>query len=231
MMRRRQGAGPGRGARRAPRPPATADGALTADRIREAADRLFCRRGYDAVSVNEIAAAARTKKALVFYHFGNKERLFERVLERYYHAHREALATAFAGEGTLRVKLHRMVDAYLDFIVRNHRYAELIQQQTSSSSLHPLIERNLAPLFRWTQEVMLEAAPSTGPIAARQFFVTFSGIVINYFTYAPLLADLWGGDPMSPRALEERREHVHWMLDVVLERLERAGAARRRRRS
>lgn len=230
-MRKRQGAVPGRAVRRAPRRPVTADAALTADRIREAADRLFCRRGYDAVSVNEIAAAARTKKALVFYHFGTKERLFERVLERYYHAHREALATSFAGEGTLPVRLHRMVDAYLDFIVHNHRYAALIQQQTSSSSLHPLIERNLAPLFRWTQEVMLEAAPSTGPIAARQFFVTFSGIVINYFTYAPLLADLWGGDPMSPRALQERREHVHWMLDVVLDRLERARTARRRRSS
>ncbi len=230
-MRRRQRAGPGRGVRRAPPRPGAAAAALTADRIREAADQLFCRRGYDAVSVNEIARAARTRKALVFYHFGSKERLFERVLERYYHAHQEALATSFAGEGTLPVRLHRMIDAYLDFIVRNHRYAALIQQQTSASSLHPLIERNLAPLFRWTEEVMLEAAPPDGPLAARQFFVTFSGIVINYFTYAPLLAELWGDDPMSPRALEARREHVHWIRDVVLERLERAGAAARKRRS
>jgi TetR/AcrR family transcriptional regulator len=230
-MRKRQGAVPGRGVRRVRRRPGAGGAALTADRIREAADQLFCRRGYDAVSVNEIAEAAHTNKALVFYHFGNKERLFERVLERYYHAHREALATSFAGEGTLPVRLHRMVDAYLDFIVHNHRYAALIQQQTSASSLHPLIERNLAPLFRWTQQIMLEVAPSTGPLAARQFFVTFSGVVINYFTYAPLLADLWGEDPLSPRALRERREHVHWMVDVVLQRLERAGTARRRRSS
>lgn len=181
------------------------------------------------MSVSDIARAAGANKALVFYHFGDKARLFDRVLDRYYRAHREALAEAFAGEGPLSVRLHRMIDAYLDFMGEHHRYAALIQQQTAASSTHPLIERNLAPLFRWTQQVLLEVTSAHGPLAARQFFVTFSGIVINYFTYAPLLADLWGEDPMSEAALQQRRQHVHWLLDVVLARLERApGRARDR---
>ncbi len=209
--------------------------ARTPERIRDAADQLFCRHGYDAVSVSDIARAARTKKALVFYHFGDKAQLFERVLERYYEAHRAALATAFAADGSLRVRLHRMIDAYLEFIEVNHRYAGLIQQQASAARIHPLIERNLAPLFRWTQRVLLEVTPAAGPLAARQFFVTFSGIVVNYFTYAPLLAELWGEDPMSRPALEERRAHVHWLVDVLLDRLEpparRVRPPKRRRRS
>ncbi len=194
--------------------------ASTPDRIRDAADLLFCRHGYDAVSISDIAHAARTKKALVFYHFGDKAQLFERVLERYYEAHRAALASAFAAGGSLRARLHRMIDAYLDYIEVNHRYAGLIQQQASAARIHPLIERNFAPLFRWTQQVLLEVTPATGPLAAQQFFVTFSGVVVNYFTYAPLLADLWSEDPMNRSALEERRAHVHWLLDVLLDRLE-----------
>ena len=57
--------------------------AATADRIRAAADELFCQRGYGAVSVGDIAAQAGVNKALVFYHFESKAQLFERVLERY----------------------------------------------------------------------------------------------------------------------------------------------------
>ena len=203
--------------------------AATADRIRAAADELFCQRGYGAVSVGDIAAQAGVNKALVFYHFESKAQLFERVLERYYHAHREALASAFAGAGALEQRLHRMIDAYLDFMVENSRYAALIQQQVAVPETHPLIERNLAPLFRWIRDVLLEVAPKAGPLAARQFFVTFSATVINYFTYAPMLGGLWGGDPMSAASLAERRLHVHWLVDTVLLRLREP--ARRRGRS
>jgi hypothetical protein len=64
-----------------------------------------------------------------------------------------------------------------------------------------------------------ELAPTEGPLAARQFYVTFSGMVINYFTYAPVLGPMWGEDPMSEKALSERRAHIHWMVDLLLEGL------------
>ena len=197
-----------------------------AQRILEAADRLFCERGFDGVSMRDVAQLAGVNKALTFYYFNSKAELFERVLERYYRAHMEALEGAFAEDGSLRARIHTMIDAYLDFMVSHQRYARLIQQQVAGSETHhALIERNLAPLFRWTQGVLAGAAPATGHLSARQFFVTFSAMVINYFTYAPVLSAMWGEDPMSATALRERRQHLHWMVDAILDRFELEGDA------
>lgn len=193
----------------------------TAEKILRAADESFCREGFDAVSVRDIAERAGVNKALVFYHFESKEALFERVLERYYEAHRRALEGAFEAEGTPRERMHRMVDAYIDFMAENVRYAVLVQQQLSNPRTHPLVEKNLAPLYTWIERAMREVAPHGGPSGARQLFVTFSGVVISYFTYAPLLRRIWQRDPLGKALLEERRKHVHWLVGLVLDDLER----------
>src|SRR5256885_8471488 len=48
---------------------------------------LFCERGYEGVSARDVAERASVNKALVFYHFGSKAKLFDRVIERYYESH------------------------------------------------------------------------------------------------------------------------------------------------
>ena len=194
----------------------------TAARILEAADKLIAEVSYEGVSMRDVAEAAGVNKALVFYYFNSKAELFDRVIERYYAAHLEALSSAIEGTGAVRERLHRVIEAYLDFIDENRRYPRLIQQQVAGGSTHlDLIRRNLEPLFQWVQRTFSEVAPTAGPLAARHFFVTFSGIVINYYTYAVVLGPLWSDDPLSPDALADRRAHVHWMADLVLDGLER----------
>jgi len=60
-----------------PRPPRT-----TRDKILDAAERLFARRGFYGVSIRDITAAAGVDLALANYHFGPKQELFAAVLER-----------------------------------------------------------------------------------------------------------------------------------------------------
>jgi len=190
-------------------------------RILEAADALFTERGYDAVSVRDIARQAGVNKALVFYHFDNKAALFERILARYYAAHLTALERAFQDRGGgRRERFHRLVDAYFDFMAANRRYPRLVQQQVASGEAHDLVRENLGRLLQWTEAALGDLTPTEGPLAARQFFVTFSGMVINFFTYGPLMADQWGADPTSDVAAAERRDHVHWMVDRILDGLE-----------
>jgi len=193
----------------------------TAARILDAADEMLVLGGYDGVSMRAVAEKAGVNKASVFYYFNSKAELIERVLERYYAAHLEALSGAFEEQdSSIEDRFHRLVDAYLDFISAHQRYPHLVQQQVAGSeAYHALVRRNLEPLFNWTVAALSEVAPETGPTAARQFFVTFSGIVINYFTFAPVLGPLWGDDPMSEEGLAERRAHVHWIVDTLLDRL------------
>jgi AcrR family transcriptional regulator len=52
------------------------------DRILDAAEYLFARSGFDAVSLRDITSRAGVQVALVGYHFGGKEGLFDEVLAR-----------------------------------------------------------------------------------------------------------------------------------------------------
>jgi TetR/AcrR family transcriptional regulator len=52
------------------------------DRIFCAAERLFAERGFDSVSISDVAREAGVCKANVFHHFASKQALYEAVLTR-----------------------------------------------------------------------------------------------------------------------------------------------------
>lgn len=191
-------------------------GQQSAAAILDAADEVLAESGYDGMSMRAVAELAGVNKALIFYHYKSKALLFENVLERYYTRHQQALAAALDDHGPASKRLHRLIDAYFDFIDANRRYPRLIQQQVASGDTTQLIRKNLQPFYKWTEAALSEYLPADGPLAARHFYVTFSGMVINYFTYGPVLAEAWGGDPLSDDNVTERRAHVHWVADQVL---------------
>lgn len=65
-----------------PKKARTRDAAATRERLLHAAEDLFADRGYNAVSMREIAAHARVNLAAAGYHFGSKENLFVESLTR-----------------------------------------------------------------------------------------------------------------------------------------------------
>ncbi|MCB9523208.1 MAG: TetR/AcrR family transcriptional regulator [Myxococcales bacterium] len=202
-----------------PRKHTAESGQASAAALLDAADKILAEEGLGALTARTVAERAGVNKGLVFYHFQSKAGLLQAVLERYYAAHREALAHAFADNGApIAVRLQRMVDAYFDFIAAHQRYPRIVQQQVSGGD-PALVQANLQPLLAWFEGVLAELTPTAGPLAARQFFLTFSGMVINYFTYGPTMAEAWGADPLSPEGIAERRAHVHWMVDAVLAKL------------
>jgi AcrR family transcriptional regulator len=78
---------------REPARPAPNDEERTRDRILRTAERLFAERGFNGVSVRELAAEAQVNIASIGYHFENKEGLLSEV----YHRHCEPMI-----EGRLR---------------------------------------------------------------------------------------------------------------------------------
>jgi AcrR family transcriptional regulator len=202
----------------------------TADRIYRAAEELLGERGYDGVSIRDVADRAGVNKALVFYYFKTKSDLFDTVLERYYEAHTAALAKAFEREGSFRERVRRVVDAYVDFMHAHRIFPRLVQGELSRATPRTdKIRKNFAGLLGWMARAMEGALPDRGPTATKHLFLSIAAMVVNYYTYAPAIADLWGEDPFSEHALAERRAHLHWMVDAVLDKLEaeREGARSR----
>lgn len=64
------------------RPRKAVGSAIAADRILDAAEDLFSKRGFDGVTMREVAELAGVDPALAHYYFASKQGLFDAVLER-----------------------------------------------------------------------------------------------------------------------------------------------------
>ena len=192
----------------------------TAASILRAAEEAFAARGYAGVSVRDIAERAGVNKALVFYHHGSKEKLLQTVLTGYYDEYAQALKAALAQPGSLSDRLHLLLDANLDFIEENSRYVRIVQIELAMETEHlQSIKKGMNALYRAVSEVLKGLTPASGPLASRHFFVSFSGMVNTYFLQADALEALWEESPLRVAALRERRQHLHWMLDAIVEGL------------
>ena len=90
----------------------------TREKILETAMRLFSTHGYSNTSLSQVAKEAQVSKALIFWHFENKELLFraatQRTLEPYLINVLDDL------EGLSEVdQIKRLVDEYYDFVAKN----------------------------------------------------------------------------------------------------------------
>ena len=76
-------------------------------RVLDAAEPLFATKGFDSVTLRDIAASIGLTHAALYYHFpGGKEELFAEVMERNIRRHGEGLSAAIlAGAPSLRGKL------------------------------------------------------------------------------------------------------------------------------
>lgn len=76
-------------------------------RVLDVAETLFMDRGYNAITLRDIADELGIKQASLYYHFpGGKEQLFQAMAERMFERHRQGIAAAIAAnEGDLRGQL------------------------------------------------------------------------------------------------------------------------------
>jgi len=197
----------------------------TKEKILATADELFARVGYDAASTREIAELSGVNKALIHYHFKNKEALLGAVLEAYYERLGAMLARMIGVPGSFRDRMVALVSAYLDFLNENRNFSRIVQREMSGGANLDLIRARTRPLFDHGRR-MLEAeypAARRGPLAADQLLVTFFGLIVSYFSYAEVVGDLLGKDPLSPAALRHRRDHVLAVLDTLIAAVEAQG--------
>ncbi len=192
--------------------------AETRDRILNAAEELFIEGGFDGVSISDVAKKANCSKALIFFHFHNKRELFGSVLDRYYSAQAGVLMAAVDEGGNVRDRIHAGIGAYMDFIESRPGYPRLILGEicSNSSNLDRIVQ-HMTPLYTWGRTVFGDILPDEGPLSHRQFFISVFGIIINYFTYAPVIEKLWDQEIMKKDALSERREHVHTVIDRIID--------------
>src|SRR6187402_1026756 len=105
----------------------------TREGISNAATRLFLERGFDKVTIDEIAEAADVGRMTVFNHFPRKEDMFFDRDEESRKIPREALRQRppdMPPVEALRQLVHRLVEAdspYIEFTARSQSFVETIR--------------------------------------------------------------------------------------------------------
>ena len=133
--------------------------AATKERLLDAAEKLFAKKGFLATSVRDITTEAGCNVAAVNYHFGGKDALYSAMLRRRVAAVREKrLATLNAALGaglrpTLEQTLRAIADAFLAPVLEDEtgpRFLELMSREMVDRRLPATVF--LEELFEPTSE-------------------------------------------------------------------------------
>lgn len=143
------------------------------ERLLDAAEQLFAKRGFHAISIRDITDAAKVDVALVHYHFGSKRALLTSVFERRAEVlNRERLERLEAVRSSSRtIDLETAVNAFMEpLLIRSSTggrgwkaYFALIAQVNNSPELSALMTRHFDPVVHKFIDVLMEALPGSDP--------------------------------------------------------------------
>src|SRR3954454_7408519 len=137
-------------------------------RIEEAAAKLFARRGFKAVTVEEIVREAGVTKPILYRHFESKQELCIALLERVRDELIGAPLGKFApGADDPRAQREVMLDAWLEYVELHPDAVRLFLTPITSDPVIAAVQHELFGRQRATQRAMLrEFAPGTGEAEA-----------------------------------------------------------------
>jgi len=129
--------------------------------IFDAASRLFTERGFDAVTVAEVARAADVSEVTVFNYFPTKEDLFYFGMESFESRLVEAVRQRPAGESALDA-FSRVVDAGFENLRQPERAGLIRRARTLIAASPALQARDREIVARYTRELALLLAAERG---------------------------------------------------------------------
>jgi len=108
----------------------------TRAKILETATRLFSLQGFGNTSLSQVAKEAQVSKALIFWHFENKEKLFRAALQRTFEPYFINIVDELEGLAELD-QIKRLIDAYYDFVSKNIYSVKFIVSLILREEKHP----------------------------------------------------------------------------------------------
>ncbi|MBI2768938.1 MAG: TetR/AcrR family transcriptional regulator [Burkholderiales bacterium] len=144
------------------RPNGRKSGDVTRERVLDAAEILFALHGFHGTSMRDVAQQSEAQLALVAYHFGTKDTLFDKVVERRaaYMAHQrmQLLDAARSRAGAAPVSLGDLITAYV----------------------HPFVERSSNGGRGWKHYALLVARASNAPDYAKVIGVHYNAVARQF---------------------------------------------------
>ena len=182
----------------------TATKKSTAERILDAAEALFARRGYDGTSLGDVADHVGIRGPSLYNHFKNKRELYAAVLARLLDPFFELLDD-LAAHPPSPARSEASLETMLRHHVAHPNLARLIQHAAlaEGDQLELLIERWYRPFIDRVGELFPELSSVAGEDAdrAKAALMGFNNMILGYVTLAPLHGKLLDLDLSEERVV------------------------------
>ncbi len=177
------------------------------DRLLDAAEELFCEHGFEGTSIRDIAASAGCNIASVNYYFGSKEKLYEKVWQRYLIPMRDARIASInkvmsqaKAQPNLEDLLKSFADTFVGSIVdanRASRLTKLMAREYIDSHLptNMFVNEIIKPTITAMHKALVKTCPDLDE--SKILLVVFSviGQLVHLVHIKTMLEQ--GGDDLS----------------------------------
>ena len=169
----------------------------TQEKILAAAREEFAARGLDGARVDRIARAAGVNKAMIYYHFHSKERLYETVVEQFLESVKTFLDRALAEATDLESLLIEVAMFYTRVFETSREMRPIMLREMAAGG-----DRARSLFIKMFTEVdaprkiraLFESEMRKGHLRrldTPQTFVSFIGMNLFYLLFSPLINSIW----------------------------------------
>lgn len=204
--------------------------------ILDAAVREFAQEGIAGARIDAIARAAGVNKALLYYYFRDKERLYGAALDHVFSGLRQRIFAVLDQGLSPRETILAWARAHFDYVARAGINPGLLSREMMRAGRHgsPHLRRLARNYFRPVSQRLLAvmrqgmASGEFRQVDPLHFLFSVISMIVFYFSSAPLIRLLRGEDPLAPAQIAARRAAV---LDLISAALFRAPDGQPRRSS
>jgi len=189
----------------------------TEDKIKEAARRVFIKKGYSATRTRDIAEEAGINLALLNYYFRSKEKLFDLIMfEKVQKLFGVLGKVANNPDTSLTEKIESIASLYVDLLLVNPDLPIFVLSELRARPEH--FEKLVQKTNILKDSVLLaqlqEKRPDVNPL---QFIPTILGIAIFPFIMRPILQSSGGmSDKQFTNMMVERKTLVPIWIKAIL---------------
>jgi TetR/AcrR family transcriptional regulator len=191
------------------------------DKILDAAEALFAKRGYAGVGLRELAEVVGLGKSSLFHHFKNKPELYAAVAARILRRIEERLIRTLAAGGSPAERLERLLDELVDLLAANPNYArvllrslfeddDLAGEMPEEIEGHRAIESIMASMSQLLREGMGNGQFRVANV--QHLLLTLVGQIVFPFASGDFGQEILGRDIFDPVEVRRRKKELRDLL-------------------
>lgn len=191
------------------------------DKILDAAEDLFARRGFAGIGMREVAEASGLGKSSLFHHFKSKAELYAAVVGRILDYLDARLTQALAAGGDPLTRFDRLLDTLLDSLAGHPTYARLLlrslfedDELTGAGEEEQHADRTTKRMFAAIGNLLREGMEA-GVFRLASIPHTLQslvGLTVYHFASGEFGEEVVGQSLFSPSEIRRRKQEVKALL-------------------